>query len=152
MVPSNCWSSGLVAQRTTWDSWSQLFATSALSGVREGFSCCGVEQADRLICTPGSQDAMIVALERGTGQMIWKCTVPEIGENGADGAAFSSIVISEAAGVRQYIQMTGRGLVGVDSDTGRFLWGYNDIANDTANIPRRSSDGFGSSRRSSPRS
>ena len=64
-----------------------------------------------------------------------KCTVPEIGEKGGDGAAFSSIVISEAAGIRQFIQMTGRGLVGFDSDTGRFLWGYNDIANGTANIP-----------------
>ncbi len=90
---------------------------------------------DRLICTPGGQDAMVVALDRRTGQVIWKSSTPEIGENGSDGAAFSSIVISEAAGVRQYIQMTGRGLIGIESDTGRFLWGYNDISNGTANIP-----------------
>ncbi len=100
-----------------------------------GYAESPLIDGDRLICTPGGQDAMIVALERGTGQTIWKCAVPEIGEKGNDGAAFSSIVVSEAAGVRQFIQMTGRGLIGVHSETGRLLWSYNDIANRTANIP-----------------
>src|SRR5262249_21576720 len=54
---------------------------------------------------------------------------------GKEGAGFSSVVVSEAAGIRQYVQLMGRGLVGVDARDGRFLWGYNAIANDTANIP-----------------
>jgi outer membrane protein assembly factor BamB len=29
----------------------------------------------------------------------------------------------------------GRGVIGVEADTGRFLWGYNRIANGVANIP-----------------
>ena len=37
--------------------------------------------------------------------------------------------------VRQYIQLIGRGLIGVDAATGKLLWSYNDIANTTANIP-----------------
>jgi outer membrane protein assembly factor BamB len=37
--------------------------------------------------------------------------------------------------VRQVVQVIGRGVVGVDAETGRFLWGYNRIANDVANIP-----------------
>lgn len=90
---------------------------------------------DKLICTPGGRDAMIVALQRDTGQTLWTCAVPELGEAGGDGAGFSSIVVSKAAGVRQYVQLIGRGLIGVDSETGEFLWGYNDIANERANIP-----------------
>jgi outer membrane protein assembly factor BamB len=90
---------------------------------------------DRLICTPGGPDAMIVALDKLTGTTIWKSTIPPLGEAGRDGASFSSIQVSRAAGIRQYVQLVGRGLVGVAADDGRFLWGYNDIANQTANIP-----------------
>lgn len=90
---------------------------------------------DRLICTPGGEKAMLVALDRRSGELIWKASIPAIGEKGRDGAAFSSIVISKGAGVRQYVQLTGRGLIGIEADSGRYLWGYNDISNTTANIP-----------------
>lgn len=90
---------------------------------------------DRLICTPGGEQAMLVALDRRTGKVIWKADIPEIGKKGRDGAAFSSIVVSKAAGIKQYVQLTGRGLIGIEAKTGRFLWGYNDISNSTANIP-----------------
>ncbi|MCP4249413.1 MAG: PQQ-binding-like beta-propeller repeat protein, partial [bacterium] len=50
------------------------------------------------------------------------------------GAAYSSPVVSEAAGVRQYVQLVGRGLIGVEAATGRLLWGYNRVASDIANI------------------
>jgi outer membrane protein assembly factor BamB len=91
---------------------------------------------DRLICTPNGKDAMIVALNKLTGDLVWKCAVPEFGKKGADKAGgYSSIVISEGAGVRQYVQLIGRGLIGVAANDGRFLWGYNKIANTTANIP-----------------
>lgn len=90
---------------------------------------------DRLICTPGGEKAMLVALDRLTGDVIWKASIPAIGKKGRDGAAFSSIVISNGAGVKQYVQLTGRGLIGIEADSGRYLWGYNDISNTTANIP-----------------
>jgi outer membrane protein assembly factor BamB len=89
---------------------------------------------DRLICTPGGDGAAIVALDKRTGDLEWKCAIPELGEKGADGAAYSSAVVAEIAGVRQYVQMMGRGAVGVEAETGRFLWGYNRIANNVANI------------------
>jgi hypothetical protein len=52
-----------------------------------------------------------------------------------DSAAYSSIVISNGAGVKQYVQMTGRGVVGVAANDGRFLWGYNRVVNGTASVP-----------------
>ena len=109
------------------------FGGRLMSG--RGYGESPLIDGDRLICTPGGADAMIVALDRRSGSVIWKSVIPDIGEKGSDGAAFSSIVISHAAGVRQYVQLVGRGLIGVEADTGRFLWGYNDISNGTANIP-----------------
>jgi hypothetical protein len=60
--------------------------------------------------------------------------MPDIGPKGLDGAGYSSAVAANIAGVRQYVQMLGRGTIGVEADTGRFLWGYNQIANTVANI------------------
>ncbi len=90
---------------------------------------------DKLVCTPGGPDATIVALDKRTGEVIWKCAVPHLGGRGKDGAGYSSMVVAEIDGVRQYVQILGRGAVGVEAETGRFLWGYNRIANPTANIP-----------------
>jgi hypothetical protein len=57
------------------------------------------------------------------------------GRRGLDGAGYSSIVVSEACGVRQYIQLTGRGVIAVAAADGKPLWAYNRVANGTANIP-----------------
>ena len=96
---------------------------------------------DRVVVTPGARDAALVALDQNTGEEIWRARVPALGSAGADGAGYSSIVISHGGGVRQYVQLMGRGVVGVEADTGRFLWGYNKIANDVANIPTPIVDG-----------
>ncbi|HSR70416.1 MAG TPA: PQQ-binding-like beta-propeller repeat protein [Acidobacteriota bacterium] len=89
---------------------------------------------NKVVVTPGGPQAAMVALNKMTGEEIWRTAVPDLGEKGADGAAYSSIVISNGAGVKQYVQLMGRGVVGVDAETGRFLWGYNRVANDVANI------------------
>jgi outer membrane protein assembly factor BamB len=91
---------------------------------------------DRVVVTPGGSRAGIVALDKRTGKDIWRAAMPgSMGERGADGAAYSSIVISNGAGVKQYVQMMGRGLVGVRASDGRVLWHYNRVANNVANIP-----------------
>ena len=61
--------------------------------------------------------------------------MPKIGDKGKDGAGDSSIVISHGAGVKQYVQLVGRGVISVRASDGKFLWGYNPIANGVANIP-----------------
>lgn len=99
-----------------------------------GFSESPLVDGDKLICTPGGKDAVLVALDKKTGRTIWKCALPELGPNGNDGAGYSSVVVSEAGGIRQYVQLFGRGVVGVAANDGRFLWGYNKIANKSANI------------------
>ena len=60
--------------------------------------------------------------------------MPDLGPSGKDGAGYSSIVVSNGAGVKQYVQLLGRGLVGIRAADGKHLWRYNRVANDVANI------------------
>lgn len=99
------------------------------------FSESPLVDGDRLVCTPGGPEATMVALDKRSGDVIWKCAIPDLGEKGADGSGYSSAVVAEICGVRQYVQMVGRGVIGVEAATGRFLWGYNRVANNVANIP-----------------
>jgi outer membrane protein assembly factor BamB len=86
---------------------------------------------DAVVCTPGGADATMVALKRDSGDVIWKSKVP-----GGDDAAYSSPIVVEAAGVKQYVTFLGKGLVGVAAKTGKFLWRYEDTAKGSpANIP-----------------
>ena len=78
---------------------------------------------DALVCTPGGSDATLVALNRKSGEVIWKCPVP-----GGDEAAYASAIMVEAAGVRQYVQFLQNGLVSVDAKTGKFLWRHDKTA------------------------
>ena len=109
------------------------FGGAMMSGWK--FSESPLVDGEKVICTPGAKDAALVALDKHSGQIIWTCTPGDLGPKGLDGAAYASAVVAEIDGVRQYIQLMGRGLIGVDAATGKLLWSYNDIANTTANIP-----------------
>jgi outer membrane protein assembly factor BamB len=86
---------------------------------------------DVLVCTPGGKEATLVALNKKDGKVIWKSAVPE-----GDQAAYASIIIVEASGVKQYVQFLQKGVVGVDAKTGKFLWRYDKTAaGSPANIP-----------------
>ncbi len=98
------------------------------------FSESPLVDGDRVIVTPGHIAAMLVALNKETGEEIWRTRGGRIGPLGADGAGYSSVVVSEAGGTRQYVQLVGRGLMSVEAETGKMLWGYNRVANDIANI------------------
>jgi outer membrane protein assembly factor BamB len=99
------------------------------------FSESPLVDGDRLVFTPGSKTAALVAVDKTTGKEIWRTATPDLGPKGKDGAAYSSVVISNGAGVKQYVQLLGRGLVGVRTSDGKLLWSYNRVANQVANIP-----------------
>jgi outer membrane protein assembly factor BamB len=117
--------------------WSKDFAKEwkgfMMSGW--GFSESPLVDGDLVLCTPGANDAVIVALNKQTGEEVWRAKMPKIGDKGKDGAGYSSIVISNGAGVKQYVQLVGRGVISVRASDGKFLWGYNPVANGVANIP-----------------
>lgn len=101
-----------------------------------GYSESPLVDGDWLICTPGAQDAMLAALDKRTGEVVWTSEMPEdAGNRGKDGSGYSSVVISHGAGLKQYVQLVGRGVIGIRASDGKTLWTYNAVANGTANIP-----------------
>jgi len=110
------------------------FGGKTMSG--QGFSESPLIDGNKLICTPGGPKTLMVALNKRTGDLIWATSFSGTHlKRGRGGAGYSSMVVTEAGGVRQYVQLVGRGVVGVNAKTGKLLWGYNKIANTTANTP-----------------
>jgi outer membrane protein assembly factor BamB len=73
----------------------------------------------------------LLALNKKTGAVIWKSVLPE-----QDLAAFASCILVEFNGVKQYVQLLQKGLVGLDAKTGKLLWRYaKPISRYGANIP-----------------
>lgn len=131
-------SNGMIACLTTagkvvWKkSFGEEWGGKMMSGW--GFSESVLLDGDAAVCTPGGPDAMMVSLDKLTGKERWRSKVPEFGDKGKPGAGYGSAVISNGAGVKQYVQMTGQGVIGVRASDGKFLWGYANVANSTANI------------------
>lgn len=94
-----------------------------------GFSESPLVDGDAVIVTPGGATATMVALNKASGATLWKSAIP-----GGDKAAYSSAIVSTAAGRRQYVQFLDKGVVGVDAKTGAFLWRYTGTAGGPANI------------------
>lgn len=83
---------------------------------------------DHLICSPGGSEATIVCLNKKDGSEVWRSAI-------GGQAGYSSPIISNAAGTRQYVTLLGSGTVGVDAKDGKLLWQYKRFAGNTANIP-----------------
>lgn len=85
---------------------------------------------DQVIVTPGGKTATMVALDKKTGKTVWQCAIPMEHPE----AGYSSVVVAKVDGVKHYVQLLNGGLVGVGTD-GRFLWKYEKLGPNTANIP-----------------
>jgi outer membrane protein assembly factor BamB len=91
-----------------------------------GYSESPLVDGSNLIVTPGGPGASIVALDKKTGNLVWKSQ--------SDPAAYSSPIAAEVGGIRQIIVFTSEGVVGLRPNNGALLWRYNRVANRTANI------------------
>jgi outer membrane protein assembly factor BamB len=99
-------------------------------GGRPGWAICESLMIDgqKMICTPGGQNATMVALDKVTGDELWRSAVP-----GNPGAAYSSPVVTTVGGVRQYVNFTRNAVIGVRANDGKFLWKQSGSVNGTAN-------------------
>jgi outer membrane protein assembly factor BamB len=93
---------------------------------RWGYAESPLVDGNKVVVTPGGRDATLVALDRMSGAVIWKGKVPE-----GDGAAYSSAIVAQVVGQKQYIQFLAGGVVGVAAADGRFNWRYNAPANNS---------------------
>jgi outer membrane protein assembly factor BamB len=87
-----------------------------------GFSESPLVDGDRLLVTPGGRDGTVAALDKKTGDLLWRS------KDWTDKAPYSSVIAADINGVRQFIQTgfdsknSDGHLVGVDATNGNKLW------------------------------
>jgi outer membrane protein assembly factor BamB len=81
-----------------------------------GFSESPLVDGEKVVCTPGGTKGTVVALNKKTGAVIWQT------KDFTDRAAYASLIVAEIGGVRQYIQLTDRRVVGIAANDGKVLW------------------------------
>jgi outer membrane protein assembly factor BamB len=89
-----------------------------------------------VVVTPGGPKATMVALNKTTGEVIWKAAIDKQGPDRKrrySVAAYASAVAAEIGGVLQYVQFLDGGVVGVAAADGKWLWSYDAPASGTAN-------------------
>ncbi len=81
-----------------------------------GFSESPLIDGDNVVITPGGAEGSIVALNKKTGVLVWRS------KDFTDSPHYSSLIIAEIGGVRQYIQLTSQSVAGVAAADGKLLW------------------------------
>lgn len=81
-----------------------------------GYSESPLVDGDQVVCTPGGDDGSVVALDKKTGETLWRT------KDLKDAAAYSSLVPAIISGVRQYVIMTGQHVAGIGAKDGKTLW------------------------------
>jgi outer membrane protein assembly factor BamB len=110
--------------------WARdLFRDFDGKNVRWGFTENMVLEGDKLFCTPGGKNANVIALNRLTGDVIWKS-----GANG-EPSAYCSPVVIDHNGSKYFITMTTHHLIALDINTGTMIWKFPLEGEDHANTP-----------------
>ena len=96
----------------------QRHLTEDFGGVQMewGFSESPLVDGDQVMLTPGGPQGTMVALDKATGERRWQS------QEWTDNAHYSSIIIGEIDGVRQYIQLTDKSVAAVSPKDGKLLW------------------------------
>jgi outer membrane protein assembly factor BamB len=94
-----------------------------------GYSESPLVDGNLVICTPGDNQGTMAALDKNTGDVIWRSI------EWTDLGGYSSPVVAEVDGIRQYIQLTRNGVAGVAAKDGKLLWKTNVAGNMVAVIP-----------------
>jgi outer membrane protein assembly factor BamB len=89
--------------------------------LRWGITESPLIDGDRLYCTPGGPEAMMVILDRHTGKTI------KIIKGNGDRSAYCSPCLIQFGKRRLILTMTQQSLIAVDADADEYLWGYSHI-------------------------
>lgn len=95
-----------------------------------GFTEHVIVDGDLLLCMPGGRKGRVVALDRRTGATVWANTDIE------DRAAYSSAIVAEHGGVRQFVALAHETVMGVDVRTGKLLWTHKHPSTCDQNVTR----------------
>ena len=105
------------------------FGGNIMSRTDWGFSESPLVDGSLVICTPGGSGGTMAALDKSTGRVVWRT------KEYTDLGGYSSPIAADIDGVRQYIQLTRQGVIGVSAKDGRILWSASVAGNSTAAIP-----------------
>ena len=83
---------------------------------RWGYAESVLVDENRVVCTPGAQNGTLIALNKMTGETLWRT------KGWTDAAHYSSPVRAEIHGIPQYVQMTADSVAGVGVADGKLLW------------------------------
>lgn len=81
-----------------------------------GWSESPLLDGNLVVVTPGGTNGAVVALDKKTGALAWRSA------EFTDHAHYSSLVIADIGGVKQYLQLTEASVAGVAAKDGRLLW------------------------------
>lgn len=81
-----------------------------------GYTESPLVDGDKVICTPGGAQGTLLALDKNTGKKLWQTS------DWTDMAQYSSPIVVNHNGARQYIQLTQQHLAGVNAADGKVLW------------------------------
>ena len=98
----------------TIDTYKQYGGKPVKFGITENLLIDG----DKLFCTPGGEDANIVALDRNTGKLIWKSK--GVGEV----SAYCSPIIIEYKGKRYLLTITAKSILSLNPENGEVVWSH----------------------------
>jgi outer membrane protein assembly factor BamB len=83
-----------------------------------GFTWSPLVDGEKLICVPGGPKGTVAALDKKTGDVLWRSVEVK------DQAAYTSPMVADIEGVRQYVVLTNQGLIGIEAKSGRVLWNH----------------------------
>ena len=81
-----------------------------------GYAESPLIDGDKVVVTPGGSQGAVVALNKKTGELIWQS------KEFTDAAHYSSLIIADPGGVRQYITLTPSSVAGIAAANGKLLW------------------------------
>ena len=92
-----------------------------------GYSESPLLEGDMLIVTPGGAGGTVAALNKNTGETVWRSSAV------TESAHYSSPVAATIHGTRQIVQFARESVFGVNVKNGQPLWNYSNANNGTAN-------------------
>ena len=110
------------------DTGKEIWARNVLERFRGENITWGISESllvdERAVyVTPGGREALLVALDKRTGDLIWKTeALPEADKPAEGGAGYAPPIFVRHAGRRLIVGMAARDLFCVDADRGRIEW------------------------------
>jgi len=85
-------------------------------------------EGDLLFCVPGGSKALVVALDKKSGDTVWVNSALD------ETTAYCSPILVTHGGVRQLITMAQKSILGVDARTGELLWSHPHVTPHDQNV------------------